>query len=99
MNVISKPRLLKLITTHPQAASVLLAWHKIARAADWSSLMQVRRNFPSADLVGMVLIFDILNNDLRLLTVVFWRSKRIYVKALLTHKQYDQKEWVKKWAH
>jgi len=54
-------------------------------------------NFPSADLVGMVLIFDILHNDLRLITVASWRSARIYVKALLTHKEYDRKDW-NKWA-
>ena len=34
----------------------------------------------------MVLVFDILHNQLRLITVASWRSKRIYVKALLTHK-------------
>lgn len=43
----------------------------------------------------MVLIFDVLGNRLRLITVASWRSQRIYVKALLTHKQYEKKEWMK----
>jgi hypothetical protein len=42
-------------------------------------------------MVGMVLIFDILHNDFRLITVASWRSKRVYVKALLTHAEYDRK--------
>jgi mRNA interferase HigB len=95
VNVIAKLHLKKLIAKHPQVEDELLAWHKIARAADWASLPDVRRNFPSADLVGMVLIFDISGNRLRLITVASWRSKRIYVKALLTHKEYDRKEWMK----
>lgn len=97
VNVISKPQLKKLIAKHPQAEEELLAWYRVARSADWRSLADVRGHFPSADLVGMVLIFDILRNELRLITVSSWRSKRIYIKTLLTHKQYDRKEWMK-WA-
>ena len=97
VNVISKPELNGFVAKHPQAERELLAWHKIARASEWGSLSDVRQNFPSADLVGMVLIFNVLHNQLRLITVVSWRSKRVYLKALLTHKQYDRKEWMK-WA-
>ena len=46
----------------------------------------------------MVLVFDILRNQLRLIMIAAWRSKRIYIKALLTHNQYDRKEWTK-WTH
>jgi mRNA interferase HigB len=97
VNVISKAHLRELIEKHPQAEGALLAWHKITRAANWTRLSDVRQQFPSADMIGMVIVFNILHNDLRLITVASWRSKRIYVKALLTHKQYDRKEWMK-WA-
>jgi mRNA interferase HigB len=94
---ISKAHLKKLIARHPQAEVELLAWHRIARGADWSNLADVRLNFPSADRIGMVVVFDILrnqlrHNQLRLITVATWRAKRIYIKALLTHNQYDRKE-------
>lgn len=79
----------------------MLAWYKVVRAADWSSLADVRTSFPSADRVGMVLVFDVLHNQVRLITVAAWRSKRIFcrsasdaIKALLTHSQYDRKEWM-----
>jgi len=98
VNVISKAHLRKLITRHPQAEIELLAWHRVARGSDWNNLADAWLNFPSADRIGMVVVFDILRNQLRLITVVSWRSKRIYIKALLTHKQYDRKEWMK-WAH
>lgn len=70
----------------------------MTRVSCRASLADVRVNFLSADKIGMVLVFDILHNQLRLVTVAAWRSQRIYVKALLTHKQYDRKEWMK-WAH
>ena len=95
MNVVGKRGLQKLIAKHPRAEEQLLAWYKVAKSAHWSSLNDVRHQFPSADMVGMVLIFDILHNDFRLITVASWRSKRVYVKALLTHAEYDRKGWMK----
>ena len=53
--------------------------------------------FPSADLVGEVLIFDIGRNRYRLIATVFFAGREIYVKALLTHQEYDREEW-KKWC-
>jgi len=97
--VIGKRDLKKLIRKHPQSETELLAWFKAARSAEWRGLMDVRKSFASADLVGQVLISNIRNNDLRLITVASWRSQRIYLKALLTHKQYDKREWEKKWAY
>ena len=89
VNGISKPHLVKLITRHPQAEDELLAWHKVARAANWNNLADVRLNFPSADRIGMVLVFDILHNRLRLITVASWHSKRIYLKARLMQTRPD----------
>lgn len=97
MNVVSKSGLKRIIRQHPQAESELLAWYKAARNAVWNSLADVRSVFPTADLVGGVLIFNILRNDLRLVAVAAFKYRRLYVKALLTHKQYDRKEWMK-WA-
>jgi mRNA interferase HigB len=97
VNVISKPRLLKWIKKHPRAERELLAWYKLARTREWHNLADVREDFPSADLVGRALIFNIRHNDLRLISFESFRSQRIFVKALLTHKEYDRREWMK-WA-
>ncbi len=82
---------------HRDALVALTAWCRVARKADWRGLNQVRQHFPSADQVGDVLIFDILGNRYRLITRVRYPEKRIYVQALLTHAEYDRKEWLK-WA-
>lgn len=97
MNVISRSGLKKLITKHPQAESELLRWYKTARSARWNSLEDVRASFASADKVGNVVIFNVLHSQLRLITATFFRSQRVFIKALLTHKEYDRKEWMK-WA-
>jgi mRNA interferase HigB len=45
---------------------------------------------PSADQVGDVLIFDILGGRFRLITRVSYGMQRIYIKALLNHKEYGR---------
>src|SRR5438270_694920 len=97
MNVISKRGLLGCAVQHRDALAVLMHWHKVARAAKWSHLAEVRRDFPSADQVGKVLIFDVKGNAYRLVTCVDYAKQRVFVKALMTHAEYDRKGWMK-WA-
>jgi mRNA interferase HigB len=97
VNVVSKTGLKRLIRKHPQAERELLAWYKTARHAAWTNLEDVRSAFPTADLIGKALIFDVLHNDLRLIAVAAFPYRRLFVKALLTFKEYDRKEWMK-WA-
>ncbi len=52
---------------------------------------------PVRDQIGEALVFDIAWNNLRLITTVEYPTKRIFVKALMSHKEYDRKEWMK-WA-
>lgn len=97
LNVINKPNLVRLAQRYPATASHVEAWYRAARRAEWRELHEVRKEFPSADQVGNVLIFNVLGGSYRLIVRVSWASQRVFVKALLTHKEYDRKEWMK-WA-
>lgn len=97
VNVISRDGLKQLATRHPEARDAALIWYKAAKKAKWRGLHEVRQDYPSAGQVGDVLIFNILGNRYRLIARVAYDAQRIYVKALLTHREYDRKEWMK-WA-
>lgn len=97
MHVVSKRGLLMQAARHADALAPLLAWFHVARKANWKSLQEVRRDFPAADQIGRVLIFNIKGNRYRLITRVSYATQRIFIKALLTHAGYDRKEWMK-WA-
>ena len=88
---------MKLAKKHPETVSALTSWYKVAKKAEWRGLHEVRRDYPSADQVGNVLILDVLGGKFRLITRVNYNVQRIYVKALLKHGEYDRKEWMK-WA-
>jgi mRNA interferase HigB len=94
VHVISRRGLLEAAARHADAVGPLLAWFQVTRRAEWQGLHEVRRDFPSADQVGSVLIFNVKGNRYRLITRVQYEGQRLYVKALLTHAEYNRKEWL-----
>jgi mRNA interferase HigB len=100
LNVISKRGLLQLAKAQRLDGATITElqdWHRVAQHAAWSNLLDVRQDFPSADQVGSLLIFNIRHNRYRLIVFTVFPKQKLYVKAVLTHKQYDRKEWMK-WA-
>jgi mRNA interferase HigB len=98
VNVISKRGLRQMLRGKSLDVSEEVAsWFKTAMAARWDNIQDIRQVFPDADQVGQVLVFNIRHNRYRLIVTVFYPSRTIYMKALLTHREYDRKEW-KKWA-
>ena len=98
MRVISRKRLREFWTRFPDAQTALLAWYKLALKADWASLRDVRQEFPHADGIElycglMVTVFNIRGNNYRLITRIIYPYRRIYIKTILTHREYDQDNW------
>ena len=98
MNVINRKELRRVMQAHGDCADALEAWWRVTKAARWTHLAECQTTLRRADQVGRCLIFDILGNRYRLVTVVSWRNQRIYVKALLTHREYERNAW-HKWAY
>lgn len=69
----------------------------VAKAANWNSFSSVRNDFPDPDLVHELLVFSIRQNRYRLLTYPVFARHKLYIKALLNHREYDRKDWREKW--
>ena len=98
MNVVSKRGLKQLLKgKSSDVVTEALNWYKTASTAKWECLEDVRVQYPAADQVGDVLIFNIRFNRYRLIVFAVYPKQKLYLKALLTHKEYDREVW-KKWA-
>ena len=95
--MISKRGLMNLAAKHPETITPLENIYRVARKSMWNGLHEVRERFPSTDQVGSVLIFNVLGGNYRLIMTVNYSRQLMHVKALLTHGEYDRKEWMK-WA-
>jgi mRNA interferase HigB len=94
--VISRSRLREFWQTLgcEDSEKLLVAWFKVAAAASWGKFAEVKALFGSADVVGSCLAFDIGNNRYRLIARTNYKSHRVYILKVMTHKEYDKQKWV-----
>lgn len=93
MRIISKRRLREFWTKHPSAENPLQAWYLITRQANWTNFAEVRRDFPSANNVKRLTVFNIAGNKYRLVARLEFRKQRVYIRAIMTHAEYDKNRW------
>jgi mRNA interferase HigB len=93
MHVITRKRLLDFSEKHPDSAAALDSWYRIVRHTRFTSFADLRRTFPSADQVANLTVFNIGGNKARLIAAVHYRAQRIYIRHILTHKEYDRGKW------
>ncbi len=82
----------------PDAREPLLVWLKVVRAADWHSIIDVRKAYPHADAAevssgNVVTIFNIRGNHYRLIVAIKYEWAMVYVLRFLTHADYDKNQW------
>ena len=85
--------LLQAGSRHADLIGPLDAWYRIAKTATWNSLVDVKQQMPTADLVGRFIVFNIKGNTYRLIAEVFFASQVILVRHVLTHAEYDKGGW------
>jgi len=95
MHVITKTVLKQFWEKHPNAEIGLRSWYKITGQSHWQHLNDVRQSFSHADLVGQLIVFNISGNHYRLITKIVFPKGRVYIRAVLTHAEYDKNIWKK----
>ena len=93
MHVISRQKLRQFWEEYPDAETPLRAWLKIARQAKWETFADVRAVFPHADQVEQFTVFNVGGNKYRLIAVIHFNRGKVYVRHMLTHKEYDRGHW------
>lgn len=97
MHVIAKSTLVQFWERQPAgvprntAKAAMMEWYTTAADASWSDFAELRRTFNSADYVvdGKV-VFDVGGNKYRLVGLIGFRTKRIFVLFVGTHAEYDR---------
>lgn len=89
------PQLSDFWTKHPDSEKPLQAWHRLAEHANWKTFADLRRDYPRADQVGPFVVFDIGGNKYRLAVIVAYPKGKIYIRRVMTHKEYDRGDWKK----
>jgi mRNA interferase HigB len=91
MQIIAKSTLKQFWEGHNQAETPLKTWHAIVSKTDWTGPADVKAMFgANVDFVSdNRLIFDISGNSIRLVVHVAYPFRRVLIKFIGTHKEYD----------
>lgn len=91
MRVITEEPLNNYIERFPDTRTALQAWLKTVKRAQWSNLADVKKDFNSVDNVGnQHYVFNIRGNNHRLVVVIKFTIKWIYIRFIGTHSEYDK---------
>lgn len=93
MHIISRKKLNEFAETHTEARPSLAHWYYLAKRLNFSDYAELRETFPSADQVGKLTVFNVGGNKIRLIAAIHYNRKKIYVRAVLTHSEYDEQRW------
>jgi mRNA interferase HigB len=93
MHIITRKRLLDFATKNPACATALNAWYRILKHSTVSNFAELRTIFPSADQVEGLTVFNIGGNKARLIAAIHYNTQRLYIRHVLTHKEYDKNKW------
>ena len=89
MRIISNKALRDFSKLHPQAATALQDWRKKTETTTSKSYAELRNVFNSVDKAGHYYIFNIAGNNYRLITAIHFNTQTVYIRAVLTHKEYN----------
>ncbi len=91
MRVIAKKTLVLFYTKHEDAETALEDWYEKTENSNWENFAQLKQTFNAVDNVGNNrYVFNIKGNHYRLVALILFRIKMVYIRFIGTHKEYDQ---------
>lgn len=91
MRVISKKKIVLFYSEQEDARTALEEWYEKAENAEWECFAHVKGTFRTADYVGNGrIVFNIKGNRYRLVALVLFKAKTVYVRFVGTHEDYDK---------
>jgi len=91
MVIISKTILNDFFKEHPDSETALTKWYNETKAADWKDFSDLKRTFNTTDAAGNDrYIFDIKGNQYRLVALIIFGIRTVFILFIGTHKEYDK---------
>lgn len=93
MKIISNRALREFAQEHHHAQAPLNGWRRVIEKNKFTNWSELKAAFNTADKVGDLVVFDIGGKKFRLITYIRFQKQIFYIKAVLTHSDYDKGAW------
>ena len=78
---------------HADANQPLQDFRSLLESCTFANFAQLKATFASVDKVGERYVFNIGGNKYRLVAAIAFKPGLLWVKAVLTHSEYDKGAW------
>ena len=91
MRIISFKRIKEFSIIHADAETPLCKWFHATEKNSWDNLNDIKKTFSTVDYIGNDrYVFNIKGNDYRLVAIVIFASKKVYIRFIGTHDEYNR---------
>lgn len=70
-----------------------MAWYHTMESNIFTDFNDLRATFASADYVDGLTVFNVGGNKYRLIAAIHYNRRKVFIRAILTHADYDQGDW------
>ncbi len=93
MHIITRKRIQEFGTKHPDSETSLENWYRIVKKTQYNSFSELKQHFRSVDYVDGFVVFNIGGNKYRLIAAIHFNRKKVYIRHILTHQEYNRDKW------
>lgn len=93
MRVISRKAFRTFSEKHPESGNALDEFYVKITHSNPNNLAELRQTFPSADLVGDCIVFNVGGNKYRVIVHLDFYVQKMWIRFVLTHAEYDRDRW------
>ncbi len=93
MHIITQKRIWEAKKEFPNCANALDGWYRVIRKNKFGNFSELKKTFNSVDKINDLYVFDIGGNKLRLIANIHFFRQKLYVRNVLTHKEYEKGNW------
>lgn len=91
MRVFIYKALVEYCAKHPDSKNAMEDWFFKTQEAEWNNFSDMKKTFNSVDSVGSRrYVFNIKGNSYRIVAIVLFVPKYVYIRFIGTHAEYDK---------
>ncbi len=91
MRIFTEQALKDFSQRYPETKTALQEWSTKVKKSDWTCFSDIKKTFNSVDFVGnQRYVFNIKGNNYRLVVVIKFTIKFVYIRFIGTHDEYDK---------
>ena len=91
MRIFTEQVLKEYIAVRPEVKTALQEWVMIEKQSQWTCFADIKATFNSVDSIGnQRYVFNIKGNKYRLVVVIKFTIKFVYIRFIGTHTEYDK---------